>query len=239
MEIETNNKKKMKMKRLIYIIYLLTVICVLGACTKDDYLQYDVNMASVRFVYPAYGNDSTVYSFALHPGQEEGEVTIPVKLIGLASSSIREFGVDVVKEQSTAIENEDFVIVDRTLQADSIKGVLKVKVKKTTSLDSHDLSVTFRLSGNSEFSAAPINESTYKIVLTNQLTKPVGWPFGEYSRIKHEFVISVTGVGTDYDKWSTSDRIYWTGKLNEALYEYNKEHPDNPLRDENGMLITF
>ena len=119
------------------------------------------------------------------------------------------------------------------------KGILKVKVKKTPELENHNLVATFRLCGNENFAAAPVNENTYKIVLTNHLTEPAGWPFGEYSRIKHQFVIQTLGIATDYDKWSTSESIYYTGIMVNALYEYNKAHPGEPLTDENGLVVTF
>ena len=121
--------------------------------------------------------------------------------------------LDVYKrqEETTAQENDHFIIERSELPADSIKGILKVKVKKTPELENHNLVATFRLCGNENFAAAPVNENTYKIVLTNHLTEPAGWPFGEYSRIKHQFVIQTLGIATDYDKWSTSESIYYTG----------------------------
>ena len=145
----------------------------------------------------------------------------------------------VVKEETTAQENDHFIIERSELPADSIKGILKVKVKKTPELENHNLVATFRLCGNENFAAAPVNENTYKIVLTNHLTEPAGWPFGEYSRIKHQFVIQTLGIATDYDKWSTSESIYYTGIMVNALYEYNKAHPGEPLTDENGLVVTF
>ena len=138
-----------------YFIYkyglLLSVWIALGcsSCQKDDYVQYDAGYASLRFIYEADGNDSIVYSFALHPDKEED------------------------------------------------------------------------------------------IVLTNHLSAPTGWPFGDYSRIKHQFVIQVLGIATDYDKWSTSEVIHYTSVMIDALYEYNKAHPGEPLTDENGLVITF
>ena len=145
----------------------------------------------------------------------------------------------VVKEETTAQENDHFIIERSELPADSIKGILKVKVKNTPELENHNLVATFRLCGNENFAAAPVNENTYKIVLTNHLTEPAGWPFGEYSRIKHQFVIQTLGIATDYDKWSTSESIYYTGIMVNALYEYNKAHPGEPLTDENGLVVTF
>lgn len=101
------------------------------------------------------------------------------------------------------------------------------------------MTVAFRLCENENFKAAPINENTFSIVLTNHLSEPTGWPFGDYSRIKHQFVIQVLGIATDYDKWSTSEVIHYTSVMIDALYEYNKAHPGEPLTDENGLVITF
>jgi len=220
-------------------VLLLLVAVLFGSCKRDDYLSYDKSLAAMRFVYSSYGNDSTVYSFALHPDETEGEVEIGLKLIGLAASVDREYGVEVVQKETSAKENTHFSIVDKVLPSDALTCNMKIKVMKTADLDAQDMTITLCLCGNENFASAPIDAAIYRIILTNQLAEPTGWPFGDYSKVKHEFVIKVTGVATDYDQWDTSELLMWTNKLNEALYEYNKEHPTDPLRDEDGMLITF
>lgn len=230
------------MKRFTRIYHLLlpALILVLGSsCQKDDYVEYDTGCASLRFIYTAAGNDSIVYSFALHPDRQEDIVEIPFKLIGLATGQAREASVEVVKEETTARENDHFSIETCTLPADSITGNLRVKVRKTAELEDRNLVVTLRLCGNEHFTAAPVNENTYKIVMTNFLAEPTGWPFGEYSRIKHQFVIQTLGIATDYDQWSAGERIHYTSVLTSALYEYNKAHPGTPLTDEYGLVVTF
>lgn len=225
------------MKRFGYTAGLL--LLVMASCSKDSYLRYDINVASLRFVYSPAGKDSTVYSFGLHPGVEEDIVEVPFKLIGISSSEPREVVVEVVKEKTTAIENNDFVIEPCRLPADTIAGSVKIKVKKNASLDAESRVVTLRLCSNNYFSEAPVNESMFKVVITNELAEPAGWIFNEYSRVKHEFVILHTGIATSYNQWSTSEQIYWKGVLIKALYEYNKAHPGEPLTDENGLIVTF
>ncbi len=230
------------MKDYIYIGSLLLLIlatAILSSCEKDSYVKYETDYASLRFEYSAAGNDSIVYSFALHPDTKEGMIKIPFKLIGMAVSQNRTVGVEIVSDKTTAQEGEDFEIESNELLADSIAGFLQIKVKKTTKLDNSSLYIALRLSGNENFAAAPINGDTYRIVMNNILVEPTDWPFGEYSRIKHEFVIKVIGIATDYGKWSTSDRIRYTSQLNQALYEYNKKHPGDPLKDENGLPVAF
>ena len=164
---------------------------------------------------------------------------IHFKLIGQPIGEIRQVGLEIVKEETTARENEHFKIESSELAADSLRGTLKIKVIKPPELEEHNLTVAFRLCEIENFKAAPINENTFSIVLTNHLSEPTGWPFGDYSRIKHQFVIQVLGIATDYDKWSTSEVIHYTSVMIDALYEYNKAHPGEPLTDENGLVITF
>ena len=233
------NNKNMKI-RFLYIALLLNLTSVvLSSCKQNDYLQVNENLASVGFVYLSYGNDSIVYSFALHPNIEEDIVKVPLKLIGFASPQDREVGVEVVENESTAKQGVDYVIERKKIEANVYKDSMIVRIKKTADVENKDLVVKFRLCGNDLFVAAPIDAETFRVILTSQLAKPTGWPFGDYSVIKHKFVIQTLGIATGYEKWSTSDMIRYKGILTQALYEYNKAHPDDPLKDENGMLITF
>lgn len=229
----------MKIKTLYILLLACLTSVTLNSCNQNDYLQYDENQAYVGFAYPSYGNDSIVYSFALHPNVEEDIVKVPIKLFGYAASQDREVGVEVIESESTAKDGVDFVIEQKRMEANAYKDSLIVKIKKSAEVETKDLVVKLRLCGNDLFAAAPIDAETFRIILTSQLTEPTGWPFGDYSVIKHKFVIQTIGIATGYEKWSTSDRIRYQGILTQALYEYNKAHPNDPLKDEDGMLITF
>ena len=61
---------------------LLSVLIAIGcgSCQKDNYVQYDAGYASFYVLFmPAEGNDSIVYSFALHPDEQEDIVEIPFR----------------------------------------------------------------------------------------------------------------------------------------------------------------
>ena len=229
----------MKIKTLYVLLLACLTSVTLNSCDQNDYLQYDENQAYVGFAYPSYGNDSIVYSFALHPNVEEDIVKVPMKLFGYAASQDREVGVEVIESESTAKEGVDFVIEQKRMEANAYKDSLVVKIKKSAEVETKDLVVKLRLCGNGLFAAAPIDAESFRIILTSKLTEPTGWPFGDYSVIKHKFVIQIIDIATGYEKWSTSDRIRYQGILTQALYEYNKAHPNDPLKDEDGMLITF
>ena len=80
----------MKIKTLYILLLACLTSVTLNSCDQNDYLQYDENQAYVGFAYPSYGNDSIVYSFALHPNVEEDIVKVPMKLFGYAASQDRE-----------------------------------------------------------------------------------------------------------------------------------------------------
>lgn len=227
----------MRAKQITAMLTGVAIVFMLAGC-NDTYMEFDKNLAALGFEY-GKSSDSIVYSFVLHPETTEGELKIPFRLMGFPMSTDRIVGVETDKIQSTAVEGKDFVIEPSVLQADSVKGVIKVKVMKTTELDRGELTATIRLRANESFSDPPVNQAKFRVILTNRLAQPTDWPFDEYSKVKHEFVIKVTGVGTDYKNWSGQELIYWTGVLIHELYEYNKNHPGNPLRDENGRLVTF
>ncbi len=218
---------------------LLLFPLIFESCKQDRYLEYDPGYTSLRFIYDFRGKDSLVYSFMLHPGVSEDVVEIPFRLIGMRTPLERKIGIRIIREKTTAKENRDFVIEEGRLRADSIHGKLRVRLKRTPALNTGDLVIGLCLDANEYFAAPPFDEATYRIIVTNRLTQPTGWPFNEYSRVKHEFVIKVTGIGTGYEKWSGQEKVYWTGVLNKALYNYNKEHPGAPLTDENGLQVTF
>ena len=222
------------------IVWVCALVATLTCCSKDDYLKYDTNMASVRFVYTA-DCDSLVYSFGLHPEIGDGEsglVEIPLQLIGTTWHQNRIVDIEVMQDGTTAT-SEDYNIESCEIPADQITGTLKVRLHKTERVKGEDVTIALKLVSNENFTAAPVNSDIFRIVVTNELTTPNGWIFGDYSRVKHEFVILHTGVATDYDQWSASEQIHWKGVLINALYEYNKAHPGDPLKDEHGMVITF
>ena len=230
----------MKRTKLLYIIVVNALVCILSTACRKEYPQFDSGFASVRFVYNQAREDSTVYSFALHPNIGEGVVEIPLRIIGLPQSVSREVGIEIDREKSTAA-TENFFIEKCEIAQDMLMGTLRVIVRKTKDLDNKPSIISLRLCENNFFSAAPINESHFRIILTNSLVRPADWPkeFGIYSSVKPKFVIQLTQKGTDYKEWNAQELIYYIGLLNKALYEYNKNHPGEPLTDENGLAVTF
>lgn len=232
------------MKKYIYNTALFTVIFAfvlnVTAC-KDEYMFFDEEFASMQFAGSGSTNDSVVFSFALRPGVDVEKVKIPLRLIGFTSEQEREVSVRVDQSKTTAKEGVDYSIEKCVLPAREIYADLEIIVKRSVELENEDLVLSIFLEENEYFKKPPVESGDFKIVLTSELSKPSDWKneFGPYSVVKHEFIIKVTNKGTDYYEWSGQLLIYYLGMLNQALYEYNKEHPGEPLTDEFGVLVTF
>jgi len=232
------------MKKYIYNTALFTVILAfvlnVTAC-KDEYMFFDKEFASMQFAGSGATTDSVVFSFALRPGVDVEKVNIPLRLIGFTSEQAREVSVGVNQTKTSAKEGVDYSIERCELPAGEINTDLEIIVKRSAELENEDLVLSIFLQENESFAKPPVGSDSFKIVLTNVMTKPSDWKneFGPYSVVKHEFIIMVTNKGTDYYEWSGQLLIYYLGMLNQALYEYNKAHPGEPLTDEFGVLVTF
>ena len=102
-----------------------------------------------------------------------------------------------------------------------------------------------KVAANSDFQLGEVNNLWRKIIFTDRLSKPANWGFvGDYSVVKHQFMIETTGQKWDQDFFLEILPEYgllqfWVGTLKTNLINYNNAHPGNPLRDENGDLVIF
>lgn len=227
------------MKRIFNYICLALVLVAMTGCDKDDYLCYDTADASVRFTYEAAGLDSVTYSFRLHPGATDGVVELPVQLVGLSADHSRAIPVTVVADKTTAVEGRDYVIENSEIPAGAFQGSIRVKVLKSAEVVAGNKRLSLSLGSNDVFGPAPVNACRFSVIISNELSKANGWIFGTYSVVKHEFVIEHTGVADNYNSLPADEKLRLKNTLIKALYEYNKAHPDSPLTDEDGILITF
>ena len=127
------------------------------------------------------------------------------------------------------------------IPANEIDGQLRVVVRNAPELEKGEVRLRLRITDSPDLAAGPENERDYRIILTGRLTRPSDWlkQFGDYSVVKHRFIIEVTGKGTYYKEWKWAVVMHNIRLLNDALYKYNNSHPGKPLTDENGIPVTF
>lgn len=225
----------MKRYNIIWIFTELFILISLLGCEKD-YQVYNANLHAVRFTISP---DSMIYSFRFYPNREIDTITLPVQILGYTENRNRIVNIITDAEKTTAIVDEDYTLLPTMIPANQVSDSVRVIIKKTEKLENENLCLALQIITSEDLEAGPNN--SYRIYFSNQLVKPQNWPgkFGEYSSVKHQFCIDVLGIG-DYCPDNNYNLVtYYLRQLTDALYKYNNEHPNDPLKDENGKLITF
>jgi len=230
----------MKQVILNITVFFLIILAFIG-CEKD-YQVYNANLEAVSFNLEKLtnGEDSLVYSFAFTPDVVEDTLEIPLQLYGFTMKQERVVNIVVDADKTTALEGEEYELLSARMPADSVNGVLKLRVNKSDRITNLDVCVSLEIGSSEDLVPGPVSSRKLRVYISNQLTKPDGWPgqFGDYSKVKHQFCIEVLGIGSNYgEDWPHI--THYLNLLNKALYEYNSTHPGEPLRDENGVEISF
>ncbi len=137
------------------------------------------------------------------------------------------------------------------IKAGEVSSQCGIVVLRDTSLLTQEVELNIELLESDDFGLGNYAYLYRKLFITDQLTRPNRWNVfietyygGKYSKAKHRYMIDVTGKRWDdefFDHLMTNyaELVYWFNEVKQALALYNNEHPNDPLRDENGNLIEF
>jgi len=137
------------------------------------------------------------------------------------------------------------------IKAGQVHTLVPVILFRTPTLKSTTLTLKFNVVEDNNFKLGEKSNLWRKIIFTDRLSQPQAWNatmtqyyLGTYSVTKHAFMILVTGEKWDQEFMTTlfSDMAlfnFYISQCKTALTNYNNAHPGNPLKDENGQLVTF
>ena len=239
----------------------------LTGCSKEEVSTYDTARTGLDIWV---GNTSAVYESTTYNysyAYEEGSVTFYAQISGLPADHDRTFRLEPFGGDSalmvSTIRTEDYVI-----PAGGIGGTYQVyfntqKLSNPSLFTDRDGTIHFRVVSNDTFSLGTENHQQFTVVLKNYLAKPDNWDtanyprvplskfFGNYSRVKYQFMIEVLGLidfeinyntQTSYDPdlnvVSAVYAVYLQQVMQKALADYNASH-DTPLTDEYGNPVIF
>lgn len=218
------------------------------ACSVDDFTYQDT--ARLRLEGPeiyAAGSDSLTFSFVTYPEDTVSKVMdIDVIVMGTAVDYDRTAAVKVVADKTTASASDYEMPLTITVPAGSAKGTLPVTLKRSTALQEKSVRLYIEIDANDDFQTGVNEQNHFTLIWNDVLTRPTNWDdleefFGTYSDVKYRFMIQNAGGISEFD----ADTMSWAQlnslkiKFQNALNEYNEEHPGNPLRDDDGVLISF
>lgn len=226
-----------------YLMLLLPAVTLFTACEKD-YQAYDAGLKTVCFDLHGFTNDadSLSYSFVLKPGVEFDTIKIPVVISGFTSSLDRVVSVVADVEKTTAEADVDYKILPCVIPANQTTGIQCINIYKTDHSKEHPVTIALQMVASADFAPGALSQRNFRIILINKLIRPSSWrgELGEYSEVKHQFIIEVTGMGSGYSDLGRDTKfIYFMGTLYDALNKYNNAHPGKPMVDENGIPVTF
>lgn len=217
-------------------ILLFSVLCcmVFVACKKDEIAVFDTT-ENVYFDFvpddPDDKTDSLLYSFAYFPDKAEDTLYIPVRISGFRVNATRTFVLTTVDSSTTARAGVHFKPFEKeyTMQPDSgLCLVPLILYNKDTVLKSKTLTIGLTLQPTKDLGVAFTLQNKGIVKFSNRLEKPDWWntwagELGDYSRVKHELFIRVSGttvLGTNLADFNTIPKaLYHTRRFKSFMLD--------------------
>jgi hypothetical protein len=244
------------MKRL-EVLYVLLLPLIIAACTQNEMLSYENDPALYFAGNTDTKSDSINHSFfILNSDILKDTVLVRVNTMGELSSQDRPVALlqTNIGAEGAAVAGVHYVPFDDAtlkplLQVPAGKEFVDIPVVfiRDESLDTTKVRLELALAANEYFRPGVADKQRFIITTTNIIEKPGTWDlrwyfaFGKsWGPVKMRFIIDVTG----HTDWNTmpNDMLFLTylGALaKQKLLEYNTAHPNEPLREANGNLVTF
>lgn len=233
-------------------VSLAAIIALTAAsCQENEAMTYEDQPA----LY--FDQDDTSFSFFYSTGNGEID-TIEVKIhaMGFPSDIDRPFRLKQLNEgeDGAAVSglhymsfDSEQMTQDMVIPAGKSETNVHIVVYNDESLDLvESVSLKLGIEPNDYFDYGIIEKDSVVLTISSQATKPSNWDdwyyaFGEtWGTVKMKFIIQHTGITNFDDVPSDSDYlVYLNDKLCNALEAYNEEHPDEPLAEADGTLVSF
>ena len=218
--------------------FLLVLMFVFTSCEEEDIMSFEA-LPAVNFV-----NESKTYSFL---GNLDGEALqeIEIQIIGDVSDQDRFFEVEVIQDEETNAEQEQYEIAQGVIKAGEFTGILPVTVFNSQELDSTTVSLHLRMVESEDFKPGNIETRTFILSWTNQVVVP-NWQWYSYfftrlpSSEAYRAVVESTGLlqfeQSDYVAIGPIGAEALGVQFGDYVKQHNLENPGNPLRHDNGDL---
>lgn len=235
-------------------IALFTLGCL--SCEENKMEVYS-DAPALYFDHSLDQADSINYSFfILDESVKRDTVWVTVNTMGALSDADRPFVLRQtnVGQPDAAVAGVHYISFDDTSVKDYFvipagQAFQKIPViflrDKSLAMGSYRLELT--IEPNENFKPGVDQWRNFILTTTDEAVKPKLWDtfwrytFGStWGSVKMRFIIQHTGL-TDFDT-RPSDYSYtsWLGgTVKQALLEYNTAHPDAPLSEADGTLVTF
>lgn len=196
-------------------------------------------------------------SYSLEEGQEVkiAEIPIEVSIRGKIQDKDLNFTIGIDEGLSTLPLSQCILPEKCTFDNGQLLDTVYVKLKNSADLKKDTKYLVLKINASGEVSESVLMNSRAVIAVTDRLVKPDWWEYkdlwdgtyssvdwyylGDYSEVKHRWFLRVLQTNDD-EQFDGKDRTKlrkYSLELKYMIAEYNAEHPNAPLRDDNNVLI--
>lgn len=217
------------------------------ACENDSFYYQDEARARIVGPYEwALNTDSLEFSFASSPSNvlEKG-MDMTLYVMGTAAATDRTVNLEVVADKSTASSSHYAFPAQVTIPAGKLSANFAINLKRTSDLEAKKVQLYIKVAQSADFKPGVNEQNHFLLRWSDILSKPKNWDdltefFGVFSMTKYRFIIDTLGIAEfSINSMTWGELNNYKIRMKTALTAYNESHPGNPLKDENGQLVSF
>jgi len=220
---------------------------------NDPAIYFDWSVTTARLNYQ---RDSIKHSFFFDKNLMQDTVWVRVNAMGLTSSVNRSIAIvqTNVGKPNAAVSGKHFAPFDSPgikekmiMPANAVNVLIPIVFFRHADLELGEVRLELEVAANEHFRPGIDRQRKFLVASTAQAVKPSRWDttwrhfFGPtWGTEKFRFIIEVTGF-TDWEN-PPSDMGYIDWMRNMVLQrfaEYNRDNPNDPLKEANGDFVTF
>lgn len=249
----------MKTKNILLAGIMLSMgLSFLVSCQEEG---LTVNSNEVSFI--SFNKDMTkdttricFQSYPLEEGMDVKTATVPIEvtICGKLQDKDLDFTIGIDENLSTLPISQCILPEKCTIRKGQLLDVIYVKLVNSEDLVDKTKFLALKINEGGEVSEGIVTNSRAIIAVTDRLVKPEWWDYkdisgtdssvdwyylGDYSEVKHIWFLKVLQANDDalFDGKDKVKLRRYSLQLKYMVAEYNAEHPDAPLVDEEGVEI--
>jgi hypothetical protein len=244
-------------KIITYICLVTAFFATLSGCRELEIDKYenDPRLYFYRDINLSKQRDSISYSFFIQDaGVTRDTVLIELRTMGIPSTGKRPFKV----EQSNAGDSlaAEAGVHYLPFDSDEMKGLMQVEpgaidaflpvvLLRDASLKNKEVRLEITIAENENFKPGIQNNLKFVVKSSDFAVEPASWQswsyfFGEWGPQKMLFLMKYLEL--DFNQPSPQEIdifYYYSGLARDLLKQYNDAHPNDPLTEDDGTLVSF
>ncbi len=243
------------------MLTVLVAILLLNSCEKeyelytgDKYIQFGPSESFLYKPNDTYRDTAKSQTFVYEPESTlRDTMYFDVYAVGGVTDYDRPFVIEqeIIENAKNCIPGVHYVefsseeVVDEyKIKAGQAHMLMPVIFIRDTTLQTEEYMLKIIVKSNEHFKIGDATLSWRKAYIADILAYPSEWSsrFGKYSKVKHRFLIEVSGQNWDNEFFISLDTgamMYWRSFAQNEISKYNRDHPGAPLTDEDGELVTI